>query len=40
MSNDDYKKQQDIKSIVELLRKEPSEKVRDILVFIRSYLSK
>ncbi len=41
MSNsEEYKKQQDIKFIVELLQKESSEKVRDILVFVRSYLSK
>lgn len=40
MKNEEYKKQQDIKTIVELLQKESSEKVRDILVFIRSYLSK
>lgn len=40
MSNEDYKKQQDIKFIVELLQKESSEKVRDILIFIQSYLSK
>lgn len=40
MDNEKYKKQQDIKSIVEMLEKESSEKVRDIVVFIRSYLSK
>ena len=40
MTNDKYKKQQDIKIIVELLQKESSEKVRDILIFIRSYLLK
>ncbi len=40
MKNEEYKKQQDIKTIVELLQKESSEKVRDILVFVRSYLSK
>lgn len=40
MTNDKYKKQQDIKFIVELLQKESSEKVRDILIFIRSYLLK
>lgn len=40
MSNEDHKKQQDIKFIVELLQKESSEKVRDILIFIQSYLSK
>ena len=40
MTNDKYKKQQDIKVIVELLQKESSEKVRDILIFIRSYLLK
>jgi len=40
MSNEEYQKQEDIKSIVELLQKESSEKVRDILIFIRSYLSK
>ena len=31
-------KQQDINYIVELLQKECPEKVREILVFIRSYL--
>ena len=40
MKNEEYKKQQDIKTIVELLQKESSEKVWDILVFVRSYLSK
>ena len=40
MKNEEYKKQQDIKTIVELLQKESSEKVRYILVFVRSYLSK
>lgn len=34
------RKQQDIKFIVELLQGESSEKVREILVFIRNYLSK
>ena len=34
------RKQQDIKFIVELLQRESSEKVREILVFIRNYLSK
>lgn len=37
---DEIKKQQDIKSIVEILQGESSEKVRDVLVFIRTYLSK
>ena len=32
--------QNDITFIVELLNKESPEKVRDILVFIRSYLGK
>lgn len=40
MSSEEYKKQQDIKFIIELLQKESPEKVRDIVVFIRSYLSK
>lgn len=40
MDNEEYKKQQDITLIVELLQKESSEKVRDIVVFIRSYLSR
>lgn len=40
MSNKEHKKQQDIKSIVEILQRESSEKVRDVLVFIRVYLSK
>lgn len=33
-------KQQDINFIVELLQKETPDKVRDVLVFIRNYLSK
>lgn len=40
MSGEEYKKQQDIRFIVELLQKESSEKVRCILIFIRSCLSK
>ncbi len=40
MKNEKYNKQQDIESILELLQKESSEKVREILIFIRSYLSK
>ncbi len=40
MSSEEYKKQQNIRIIVELLQKESSEKVKDLLVFIRSYLSK
>lgn len=40
MSSEEYKKQQDIKFIIELLQKESPEKVRDIVVFIRSYFSK
>lgn len=40
MSEEDNKKQQDIKTIVEILQRESSEKVRDILVFVRNYLSK
>lgn len=40
MNSEEHKKQQDIKFIIELLQKESSEKVRDILVFIQSYLSK
>ena len=40
MENENYNKQQDIEVILELLQKESSEKVRDILVFIRSYLLK
>ncbi len=39
-NSEEYKKQQDIKFIVELLQKESPGKVREILVFIRSYLSK
>lgn len=38
--DEEHKKQQDIKSIVEILQRESSEKVKDVLVFIRSYLSK
>ena len=38
--DEDHKKQQDIKSIVEILQRESSERVRDMLVFIRIYLSK
>lgn len=40
MSGEEYKKQQDIKFIVELLLQESPERVRDVLVFIRSYLLK
>ena len=40
MSQDEHNKQNDITFIVELLNKESQEKVRDILVFIRSYLGK
>lgn len=40
MSSNESKKQQDIKLIIQLLQKESSEKVREVLVFIRSYLSK
>ncbi len=40
MSGEEYKKQQDIKCIIELLQKASSERVRDVLVFIQSYLSK
>lgn len=40
MKRDEYEKQQDIKFIVELLQKESLEKVREVLIFIRSYLSK
>lgn len=38
--NDDERKKQDIKFIVELLQNSTSDKVRNVLVFIRSYLSK
>ena len=37
---DDERKKQDIKFIVELLQNSTSDKVRNVLVFIRSYLSK
>lgn len=40
MKSDEYKKQRDINAIVELLQKASQEKVRDILIFIRNYLSK
>lgn len=40
MNGEECKKQQDIKFIVELLQKTSSEKVRNILVFVRNYLSK
>ena len=40
MKSDEYKKKQDINFILELLQTASSEKVRDILIFIRSYLSK
>ena len=40
MNHDEHNKQKDIIFIVELLKKESPEKVRDILVFIRSYLGK
>ena len=34
------KKQQDINFIIELLKKEPPDRVREILIFIRNYLKK
>lgn len=37
---EEHKKQQDIKYIVEILQRESPERVRDILVFVRDYLSK
>lgn len=37
---DEIKKQQDIKAIVEILQRESPEKVQDILIFVRTYLSK
>lgn len=37
---DECKKQQDIRYIVEILQRESPERVRDILVFVRDYLSK
>lgn len=40
MNKDDNKKQQDINFIVELLRKESLDKVREVLVFIQNYLQK
>lgn len=40
MTSEENKKQQDVKFIVGLLQKESPERVREILVFIRSYLSK
>lgn len=40
MKIDECKKQQDIKAIAELLQEESAERVRDILVFAQSYLSK
>ena len=40
MSGEEYKKQQDIKIIVALLKQESPERVRDVLIFIQSYLSK
>lgn len=40
MDKDERKKQQNIKIIAELLSKESSEKVAEILVFVKSYLSK
>lgn len=39
MNSGEYKKQQDIEFIIELLQKESAEKVRNILIFIQSYLS-
>ncbi len=38
MRNDEHKKQQDIRFIVELLQKESPERVRAILIFIQTYL--
>lgn len=40
MNKDDHKKQQDINFIVELLQKDPLDKVREVLVFIQNYLQK
>lgn len=39
-NNDENKKMENIKSIVELLTRETLEKVSEILAFIKSYLSK
>ena len=39
-NNDENKKMENIKSIVELLTRETPEKVSEILAFIKSYLSK
>lgn len=38
MSDADYKKQNDIKTIVELLEDAQPEKIAEILVFIKIYL--
>ncbi len=40
MTSEENKKEQDVKLITELLQKESPERVREILAFIRSYLSK
>nr|DAZ49074.1 MAG TPA: hypothetical protein [Caudoviricetes sp.] len=37
---DHDKKQQDINFIIELLQREPPDRVREILIFIRNYLGK
>lgn len=40
MNKDDYTKQRDINFIVELLRRQSPEKVREVLIFIQNYLEK
>lgn len=40
MEKDNCTKQQDIDFIVELLQKQSPEKIREVLVFIRSYIEK
>lgn len=39
MENEEKTKQKNIKIIIELLKKEPPDKVFEILIFIQSYLS-
>lgn len=40
MTNEEKSKQKNIKIIIELLKKEQPDKVSEILVFVRTYLSK
>ncbi len=39
MKDDEMKKQKDIAVIIDLLQNVPSEKVHELMLFIKSYLS-